>query len=282
MEFTVKNNDSLMNFLLAQGIKRGDVKNYLKYKQVYVNDIPNSQFNFELKMGDVVSIGKDKKPRNSKLDIIYEDNEFIVINKPCGLLSERSYKESNKTAFNYVREYLSGKKEEVYLVHRIDQYTSGVLMFVKNKKLYDLLTSDWNNLVKTREYIAIVEGNIEPKENTIDTLLYENKAQIVKVSKIEGKRAITHYKTLKYNHDYSMLQVDIDTGRKNQIRVHLSYIGYPIVGDDKYGEKLSPIKRLGLHANKFEFVHPINKKLYSFEAPTPYSFGALFKKGSKQ
>lgn len=279
MLYKVKEKTILMDFLLSQGIKRGDVKNHLKYKQVLVNGIVTSQFNFELKQGDEVEVGKDKKPRNSKLDIIYEDNEIIVINKPCGLLSERSYKETNKTAFNYVREYLSAKKEDTYLVHRIDQYTSGVLMFVKNKKLYDLLTSDWNNLVKTREYIAIVEGNIEPKENKIETLLYENKAQLVKVSKTEGKPAITRYKTLKSNNDYSMLQVDIDTGRKNQIRVHLSYIGYPIVGDDKYGEKISPVKRLGLHANKFEFIHPINKKLYSFEAPVPYSFNALFKKG---
>lgn len=281
MQYRVKENSILMEFLLNQGLKRGDVKNFLKYKQVYVNGVATSQFNYELKKGDEIEIGKEKKTRNTKLDIIYEDAEFIVINKPCGLLSERSFKEQNKTAFNYVREYLSSKKEDAYLVHRIDQYTSGVLMFVKNKKLYDLMTSDWNNLVKTREYIAIVEGNIEPKENRIETLLYENKAQIVKVSKTEGKKAITRYKTLKSNRDYSMLQVDIDTGRKNQIRVHLAYIGYPIIGDDKYGERISPIKRLGLHANKFEFNHPITHKLYSFEAPIPYSFNSLFKKGSK-
>lgn len=279
MVYKVKNNDILMNFLLTQGLKRGDVKNHLKYKQVYVNDVVTTKFNYELKAGDVVEIVKEKRSRNNKLDIIYEDDEIIAINKPCGLLSERSYKEVNKTAFNYVKEYLALKKENVYLVHRIDQYTSGVLMFVKSKKLYDLLTSDWNNLVKTREYIAIVEGDIKPKENKIETLLYENKAQLVKVSKTEGKKAITRYKTIKSNKDYSLLQVDIDTGRKNQIRVHLSYIGYPIIGDDKYGERISPIKRLGLHANKFEFVHPVNKKIYSFEAPIPYSFNSLFKKG---
>ena len=279
VKYIVKEDGLLMDFLLRQNLKRGDVKNYLKYKNTYVNGTPVSKFDYALKKGDTVEIIKGHVNTNTKLNIIYEDKEFIVINKPCGLLSERAYKEANKTAFNYVREYLEAKHEEAYIVHRIDQYTSGVLMFVKNSKLAKAMTERWNDLVKKREYIAICEGRVEPKEKRIETLLYENSAQIVKVSKTEGKKAITNYHVLKENSKYSMLQVDIETGRKNQIRVHLSYLGYPIIGDDKYGNKQSPIKRLGLHANRFEFRHPFTDKLCSFEAEVPECFNSLFKEG---
>lgn len=276
MKFNVGSNIALMDFLLSQNLKRNDIKNYLKYKSIYVNGDNSIKFNHELKKGDIVEISKEK--RKTSLDIIYEDEEFIVINKPCGLLSERTAKEEYKTAFNYVREYLKLKHENVYLVHRLDQYTSGVLMFVKSKKLYDLMTHNWNDLIKKRGYIALVEGRVEDKEGVIKTYLYESKSQLVKVSFTEGKEAITEYKVIRCDNQYSKLEINLKTGRKNQIRVHMNHIGHPVIGDDKYGSgRLSPIKRLGLHANKLEFIHPVTKKKYLFEADIPSSFD-LWKK----
>lgn len=203
-----------------------------------------------------------------------------MIDKPCGLLSEQTQKESQKTAYYMVKQYLNKKKENIFLVHRLDQYTSGILMFVKNKKIYDLLTHDWNHYVKTRGYIAIIEGSMKNSKGTIENYLAESKSQNVYItSKDKGKKAITHYKQIKTYKQYSMLEVYLDTGRKNQIRVHLSSLHHPIVGDDKYGAKSNPLKRLGLHAHEFMFIHPITHKEMRFVSKTPESFNKLFKKG---
>ena len=276
MIYKVKNDDTLLHYLITNtSKKRNDIKNALKYKKVFVNGEIVTQFDYLIHINDQIEI---RSSNTSSIDIIYEDDEFIVINKPCGLLSERTHNESTKTAFNYVNEYLKKKREKAYLVHRLDQYTSGVLMFVKKKNLYDLMTHHWNDLVLDRNYIGVVEGTLKD-EGHIETYLYESSSQLVKVSKDKGKKAITNYKVLKSNKHYSLLDIHILTGRKNQIRVHMSYIHHPIIGDDKYGHKSSPIKRLGLHANSFTFKHPINHKKYTFKTDIPNEFNQLFIKG---
>ena len=178
-----------------------------------------------------------------------------------------------------MKKYLTSKNENIFLVHRLDQYTSGILMFVKSKKLYDILTHHWNQYVKTRGYIAIVEGKMSKSSGTIDNYLAESKTQNVYItSKQNGKRAITHYRVIRSCPKWSMLEVYLDTGRKNQIRVHLSSLHHPIVGDDKYHSTSNPLKRLGLHAHEFMFIHPLTKKEMRFVSPTPQSFEKLFKK----
>ncbi len=278
--YIVDKETQLMNFLLEKtNKKRNDIKNLLKYENIYVDGHIQSHYAYQLVPGQKVEILK--QPKNKlEIDIIYEDNEMIVVNKPCGLLTEQTQNESQKTAYMIVKNYLSKKNEKIFLVHRLDQYTSGVLMFVKNKKLYDLLTHDWNKYAKVRGYVAVVEGKLSKPKGTVENYLAESKTQNVYVtSKEQGKKAITHYKMIMTNKKYSMVQVHLDTGRKNQIRVHMSYLHHPIIGDDKYGARTNPIKRLGLHANEFVLVHPITFKEMKFTAKTPDSFEKIFKKG---
>ena len=276
MKYTVDKEISIMDFLLEKNVKRNDIKNLLKFKSVYVNNTPVTHYAYMLKSGDEVETGKKAQ---TDLDIIYEDKEIIVINKPCGLLSEKTNTETQKTAYSLVKTYLEKKKESIYMVHRLDQYTSGILMFVKNKELYELLTSDWNKYVKVRGYVAVVEGCMKKPKGTIENYLAESKTQVVYItSKDKGKKAITHYKVIQSNKNYTMVDVRLDTGRKNQIRVHMSSLNHPLIGDEKYGAKTNPIKRLGLHAHELMFVHPITLKEMRFVSKTPDSFYKIFKK----
>lgn len=278
MKYRVEQSMNLIDFLLMKtSRKRNDIKNLLKYKNVYVDHEIQTHAQYLLKVDQVVEIIQNKQ--SSPLDIIYEDKQIVVINKPCGLLSEQGGLEKEKTAYNMMKQYLSKKKERIYLVHRLDQYTSGVLMFVKDKKLYEELTHHWNEYVKVRGYIAIVEGRMTKKKGTIENYLGESKSQVVYItSKDQGKKAITHYQLIRYFKHYSMVEVYLDTGRKNQIRVHMSSLHHPIVGDDKYGAKTNPLKRLGLHAHEFMFIHPFTHEEMRFVAKTPESFDKLFKK----
>ena len=279
MKYKVEVSMPLMQFLLEKtSQKRNDIKNLLKYQNVWVDGHIETHYAYDLQVGQTVEI--QAKKNDMPFVILYEDKEIIVIEKPCGLLTEQTAKENEKTAYQYVKQYLYKKKENIFLVHRLDQYTSGILMFVKNKKLYDILTQNWNKYVKTRGYIAIVEGQMKKTKGTIENYLAESKTQNVYITtKEQGKKAITHYKQIQSNKRYSMLEVYLDTGRKNQIRVHLSSLHHPIVGDSKYGALSNPLKRLGLHAHEFMFVHPLTHKEMRFVSKTPESFEKLFKKG---
>jgi len=278
MKYRVENPQPLMEFLLQKtNKKRNDIKNLLKYQNIKVDGHIETYYAYHLQVGQIVEIDTQKK--ETSLNILYEDKDIIIIDKPCGLLSEQTQNESQKTAYYLVKQYLTKKKESIFLVHRLDQYTSGVLMFVKNKKLYDELTHHWNDYVKVRGYIAIVEGQMKKKQDTIINYLAESKTQNVFItSKDKGKKAITHYQVIQSNKHYSMLKVHLDTGRKNQIRVHMSSLHHPIVGDDKYGSHTNPLKRLGLHANELMFIHPFTHKEMRFVSKTPESFNKLFKK----
>lgn len=265
----VKKEMILMDFLL-QTYNRKNAKNLLKFKQVYVNSQQISQYDYLLKINDVVNI---QKKETTSLDIIYEDDEFIVINKPSGLLSMSDGKEKEKTAYHLVSEYLKNRdsRNKVFIVHRLDRETSGVLMFCKNEKIRNLLQEQWNKLVQTRGYVAIVEGQMKKKQETLKNYLAENKSQIVYVtSKDKGKLAITHYQVIKQTKYFAMLDIDLDSGRKNQIRVQLAHIHHPITGDKKYGAKTNIVHRLALHAHKFIFIHPVTRKKYTFETDIPF------------
>ena len=213
-----------------------------------------------------------------KLDIIYEDKELIAINKPSGLLTVSTDKEKEKTLYREVSDYEKKKykSNKIYIINRLDKDTSGVVLFAKNQKLKKMFQDKWNELVKTRNYIAIVEGKTDT-EGTIKSWLKETKTFMTYSSAKEndGKLAITTYKKINGNNKYTLLNIEIFTGRKNQIRVHMKDINHPIVGDKKYGSKITS-KRMMLHANLLEVYHPINDKLYIFECDCPKVFKTFF------
>ena len=287
-QFVVKQQCELLEFLLMtfKDQSRNSVKSLLGSHRVSIDGAPVTQFNFKLYPGDTVIISSNpiRKKTRSNLPIIFEDNDIIVINKPSKLLSVPSDNEKGSTAFRMVNDYLQQKDKHnrAFIVHRLDEDTSGVLMFAKNDKMARALTDgdNWNNSVKKRGYYAIVEGTLDKKEGTIRSYLKKNSQNMMYSSKKkgDGQYAITKYKIIQESKDYSLADVDIKTGRKNQIRVHFGDLGHFIIGDDKYGEPSNPIKRLGLHAYELDIIHPFNNKLLKFKAPMPKEFLSLFKK----
>ena len=281
-QFVVKQQCELLEFLLMtfKDQSRNSVKSLLGSHRVSIDGAPVTQFNFKLYPGDTVIISSSpiRKKTRSNLPIIFEDNDFIVINKPSKLLSVPSDNEKGSTAFRMVNDYLQQKDKHnrAFIVHRLDEDTSGVLMFAKNDKMARALTDgdNWNNLVKKRGYFAIVEGTLDNKEGTIRSYLKKNSQNMMYSSKKkgDGQLAITNYKIIQENGQYSLADVDIKTGRKNQIRVHFGDLGHFIIGDDKYGEPSNPIKRLGLHAYELDIIHPFTGKLLKFKAPMPKEF----------
>ncbi len=216
-------------------------------------------------------------PKNKKMDILYEDKELLVINKPAGLLTIATEKESFHTLYHQAREYVKKQnpKNKIFIVHRLDKDTSGIVLFAKNEKLKKELQNNWNKIAFKREYIAIVEGKVSKKKETLKSYLAESKTHQV-YSSSKGVLAITHYETLANSKAYSLLKITIDTGRKNQIRVQLSEIGHPIVGDKKYGCTKNPMGRMGLHASCLGLK--LKNKEYMFFARVPTEFKRIFER----
>ncbi|MDO4500393.1 MAG: RluA family pseudouridine synthase [Erysipelotrichaceae bacterium] len=280
----IVNKDSLLlEYLINElHINRNKAKTLLKF--ACVNGNPISKFNYELKKGDVLTFNSSpiKTSKGFDLDIIYEDENFIVINKPAGLLTIASESEKEKTAYHLVREYVQSKNkhDKLFILHRIDKDTSGVLAFIKNNtKLRDTLQEQWNDIVLTRKYYAIVRGRINKKEDTIVNYIHKGMGETVNISDESdkyAKKAITEYKVMKTSGKHTLLDVNILTGRKNQIRVTFNDLGYPIIGDQKYGKIKSPIKRLGLHAYELSFKNPVDNKTYTFKTAMPQEFKTIF------
>ncbi len=208
-----------------------------------------------------------------KLDILYEDNDLIVINKEAKILTISDQKGSKNL---YAKVSLYVKKQnphhKIFIVHRLDKDTSGLIVFAKNIKAKNILQKNWS-MVK-REYVAVVEGRPASSKMRLVNFLKETKTHLVYVSKT-GKEAITNYEVMNTNGKYSLLKINIETGRKNQIRVQLSNISHPIVGDKKYGAQTNPLNRLALQANYLEFKHPITKKLMQFKLDIPKEFNEI-------
>ena len=282
-EFKVHGECELLEFLFSKfpKLSRNAVKSILSGHYVSVNGAPVSQYNLKLSKDDVVIVSKQRISRKNRQDlpIIFENEEFIVINKPSGLLTIPSDNEKGRTAYRMVNDYVQQKDKHnrVFVVHRLDEDTSGVLMFAKNPKIKDILQKNWNDIVLERGYYAIVEGKMPKQQDTLVNYLAENSLNLMYVTsdKVKGKKCLTQYNVLKSNEKYSLLDVNIDTGRKNQIRVQLGHIGHHVIGDDKYGEPSDPIKRLGLHAYKLKFVHPVTKKIVEFKTDIPKEFSKI-------
>lgn len=277
-KYIVKENEILIEFLkkMFSNLSKNSVKSLLHNEKVFVNGNMTTKYNYELNIGDVVEI-REKVAKN--IDIIYEDKDIIVINKPSGLLTVATEKEKNKTAYHLVMEYLKkkNKNNRIFIIHRLDKDTSGIIMFAKNERAKHLYQDNWNDIVKKRCYYAVIDGKMENKEGMIKSYLKENGNMVYSVKDRSGKLAITEYKVLKERKNISLLDINLKTGRKNQIRVHMKENKTPILGDLKYGEKSKLINRLALHAYKLELVNPVTKKLLTFEINMPNEFKMLFK-----
>lgn len=272
--------DTLLNFLFTSlnHLSKTTVKSLLAHRQITVNGRPTTQFDTPLKPGDKVFIGFDKTGRpfyHPQLDIVYEDDFLIVINKAAGLLSMATERIREKTAYHLLSDYLKQKDphNRIFILHRLDRETSGLMMFAKNPEIQKKLQDHWDETILERKYVAVVEGRPDRKSGTIRSYIAENTAFVVhKTNAEEGKLAITHYRLLKSNPQFSLLELELETGRKNQIRVHMQEIGTPVTGDKKYGARYNPLGRLALHAFKLRFIHPETQKEMNFETPLPKRF----------
>ena len=261
---------------------RHNVQRIIANHQVAVGGAPVSLFSYRLFPEDEVTISWDRISKHERHDlpIIYEDDDIIAINKPSGLLSTPSDREKGRTAYRLVSDYLTQKdrNNRIFIVHRLDEDTSGVLVFAKNFEVREALQNNWSEIVSCRGYYAIVEGMDIPDEGILkDYLAQDSTFQVYVVrNPSKGKLAITKYKKISAKAGYSLLDVHLETGRKNQIRVQLGNIGHYVIGDDRYGEPSNPIKRLGLHAYELDFTNPLNGKVYQLNAPMPPEFKKMF------
>ncbi len=286
-DFDVTENKELLEFLYECFPSKGrnDVKALLSKHRVLVNGAMVSQFNYLLYPGDKVQITEHSFHQevglSNKFKIVYEDNDLIAIDKPVGLLSVPTPKEKTNNVESLLNAYVQQKDKHnrIFMVHRIDEDTSGVMIVAKTEEMHDALINDWNNLVIKRGYYTIVEGHMKEKEGTFSSYLKKNSQYMMYSSKDKkGQYAETHYKVMSEIDNYSLLDVDIKTGRKNQIRVHLYEHGHTLIGDDKYGNPSNPLGRLGLHAYQLTLKNPLTGKIMNFKCPMPKEFKEMFPK----
>lgn len=280
MKLIVKKDGMLLDYLIENlDMPRKKIKQYLVHGAIYVNNNKTTKYDYKLVSGMSIVIDTDSKNKKTlPFDILFEDDNIIVVNKPSGLLTIATDKEKEKTLYHIVRDYLISKDRsaKVFIVHRLDRDTSGIVLLAKNLKIKNQLQENWGDYVKLREYVAVVFGHPKKEQDRIVQNLACTKTNLVYVCKKgEGKEAITNYKVLKKSANYSMLDVNIETGRKNQIRVALASIKTPIVGDKKYGDGKDIKDRLYLHANRLKIYYPVIKKEILFETQIPIEFKKL-------
>ena len=276
MKLVVNKDSELLEYLYEHlDMPKKRVKQYLVHGAVYVNEDRVTQYNYPLVAGMKIMIDTNSKnSRSLPFSIIFEDDHLLVVNKPSGLLTIATEKEKERTLYHIVRDYVVSKNPHgrIFIVHRLDKDTSGIVLFAKDEKTKNQLQENWNDYVSLREYTAIVCGHPKEESGQIVQYLKETKTNLVYVSPREdGKKAITNYSVLKTSDKYSMLKVTIETGRKNQIRVACASKKMPILGDKKYGEK-SKVNRLYLHANRLKIYYPVIKKDILFETSIPTEF----------
>ncbi len=285
-DYRVTEPAELMEFLMKKmaGISRTKVKSMLTNRTISVDNIIRTQYNFPLKPGMTVQISKEKHKhefRHPMLKVLYEDAYLIVVEKKEGLLSVATERQKERTAQHILNEYVKRihRGNRIYVVHRLDRETSGIMMYAKDEKTQHNLRDNWHNLVRDRRYVAIVTGDVEQNEGTVSSWLTDRKLY-VSSSPVDdgGKFSVTHYRVIKRANGFSLLELQLETGRKNQIRVHMESLGHPVVGDERYGCDINPLGRLALHAFKLCFHHPVTHEWMEFETPYPTPFKTLMQK----
>lgn len=272
----------LIEFIMEKmhGISRNRAKALISNRVVLVNNTITTHPLTELKAGQVVQLDRSKHKmsfHSNELDIVFEDPYLLVVDKHAGLLS-MSNNSRQQTVQTVLNRYLEkgGNRVTSHLVHRLDRDTSGLMVYAKDVQTQQSLINGWQQLVTDRRYLALVKGELENNRGRIQSWLTEDKRFITHSSPIDngGKFAVTHYNVLTSSNGYSLVECELETGRKNQIRVHMADLGHPVVGDHKYGSEEDPMRRLGLHAYMLCFTHPVTGKHMCFETPVP----ALFEK----
>ena len=271
----VNKEDDLIDYIVNNtSFSKSKVKSLYKYQKISINDKIVKKLPVITKKDDKILINLEKDVKTS-FDIIYEDDEIIVVNKKPGLLTIGTSINDTDTLYRQVREYANKKKNQAFIVNRLDKETSGLVMFAKSERMKMLYQNNWNELVFKRGYYAVVEGIVK-EDGRIENLLYEEANTFVHSSKI-GKKAITNYHVVKCDGKHTFLDINIETGRKNQIRVHMSELGHPIVGDKKYGSTEDPINRMCLHSYILIINHPITHEKLIFESPCPKELEGVVK-----
>lgn len=272
----------LLAFLTAKlrDQNRTSLKEMLRHSQVMVNEEIESRHDAALAAGDTVKVNFTREFKvfsHRRMKLLYEDDDILVVNKGYGLLSIGNDREREETAYVILRDYLKWKdpRNKIFIVHRLDRDTSGLMVFAKTVEAKEALQHNWNNMVLERTYVAVVEGVPEPPEGTVKSYLMENsRHEVYSVAEPQpgAKPAVTSYRTLRSAGRYSLVELQLSTGRKNQIRVHMKDLGTPVAGDRRYGAVTSPAHRLALHARTLRFVHPVTRRDMSFETPVPAKF----------
>ena len=277
MRIKVKEAGELLEYLCNNlDMPRKRIKQYLEHGSIYVNNSRTTKYNYKLNIGNIITI-ESKNNASLPFDILYEDMHIIVVNKPSGLLTIATDKERSETLYHKVREYLKvkNKNAKVFIVHRLDKDTSGVVLLAKDEETKNMLQDGWNSNAH-RSYVAVVHGKLKNKSDRSIQYLKETKTNLVYVSK-DGLEAITNYNVVKENDKYTLVAIDIETGRRNQIRVLFNSMGNPIVGDKKYFIKKDNEKRLYLHANRLQVYYPHKREVMLFETKTPIEFKNIMK-----
>ena len=282
MKLVVEKEGELLDYLYNHlDMPKKRVKQYLTHGAIYVNNNKTTKYNEKVVPGMNIVITTEKSAKGSlPFDIIFEDSHIIVVNKPSGLLTIATEKEKERTLYHMVREYLihKDKRSRIFIVHRLDKDTSGIVVFAKDEKTKKELQENWNEYVSLREYVAVVHGKLSKEKDRVVQYLKETKTNLVYVARDkDGKEAITNYEVLKQNDNYSLVRIEIETGRKNQIRVAMASLHHPIVGDKKYGDSKDKESRLYLHANRLKIYYPEIKKEILFETQTPNEFKRIMK-----
>jgi 23S rRNA pseudouridine1911/1915/1917 synthase len=281
---TVREETLLMQFLIQQlkHKSRDNIKTLLRNKQIWVDGRFITKFDHPLSPGSEVLVRWSPSSHGSlsrNLRIVYQDDHIFVVDKYAGLLSISTGNEKDTTAYSILSNFVKIQHglNKIFIVHRLDRDTSGLMMFARSEEIQKILQTNWTENMLERTYMAVVEGAVEEAEGTVRSYIYESKALVMHSTKNKekGELAITHFKRLKSNKEYSLLEISLETGKKNQIRLHMQDIGHCIVGDKKYGATGNPIGRLALHAGVLAFIHPVSREEMRFESPLPSKFRRL-------
>ena len=279
--FKVTKPSGLLEFLLASMPERSRtaVKSLLEHRLVSVNNEVITHFNHPVVAGQTVAVHRPREVSSTLgrgLRIVHEDAQIIVVEKPAGLLSMAADAERNITAYSLLSEHVrrSDSRNRIFIVHRLDRETSGLMMYARSQAAQQTLQGDWQAAVLERTYVAVVEGRVTKPEGIITSWLKEDKALVMRSSATpnDGQKATTRFRVLQSSARYTLLELSLETGRKNQIRVQMQDLGHSVIGDFKYGARQDPIRRLGLHARVLAFRHPTTGAVLRFETPIPAEF----------
>ena len=282
----VNRDGKLLEWLLenVKGLSKSKIKQTLQGRGIKVESKVITKFDYLVSPGMKISVSRTKRNndifKSRYVKIVYEDRYLVVVEKNIGILSMAAG-HSTLNVKTVLDDYFKKSRQKcmAHVVHRLDRDTSGLMIYAKDKQTEMLLEQDWHHIVYDRRYVAVVSGVVEALEGTIANWLKDNKAYITYSSPVDngGKYAVTHFHVLGQNNDYSLVEYKLETGRKNQIRVHSADMGHPVCGDIKYGNGDDSIGRLCLHAYVLCFYHPITHAPMTFETPIPTSFRKLIK-----